>query len=58
MWQDNIKRKLVLLCGRILDLSDSGLGQLANSCEHYCAPSYFTLCGDFFQLTVYLKVMQ
>jgi hypothetical protein len=55
MWKDNVKRELkYLMCGRRLDLSDSGLGQVANSCEHY-ASSYFTLCGHFFQLTVYMN---
>ena len=58
MWEDNIKRELkYVMCGRRLDLSGSGLGQVADSCEHYYASSYFTLNGRFFQLTVYLKVI-
>jgi hypothetical protein len=58
MWEDNIKRELkYVMCGRRLDLSDSGLGQVADSCEHYYTPSYLTLCGHSFQLTVYLEAM-
>ena len=56
MWENNVKTELkYVMCGRRLDLSDSGLGQVADSCEHYYAPSYFILCGHFFHLTVYMN---